>query len=167
MEGKIMKKKIIGSIFIFWGSAIICGYVIKKIRDKYQCEIANKNKTIKKFKTYYMLYDEWLCAKQLGFNMENWFIERGYTKIAIYGMGGLGTRLLKELENGSVEVVYGIDQSCYGEYESFKIYQPNNILPKVDAIIVTSVSAYLDIKEKLSQSVSCPIINIENCIYDV
>ena len=166
MEGKIMKK-IVGSIFGFLGSVIICGYLIKNIRDKYQCEIANKNNSIKKFKMYYTLYDEWLCAKQLGFNMENWFIERGYTQIAIYGMGGLGTRLLKELENGLVEVVYGIDQSCYGEYETFKIYQPSDKLPEVDAIVVTSVSAYLEIKEKLCQSVSCPIINIENCIYDI
>ena len=40
-------------------------------------------------------------------------------------------------------------------------------LEKVDAIIVTAVSFFDQIEEELSEKISCPIISLEDILYEV
>lgn len=133
---------------------------------------SNKNKQkendkrIFKFKTYYSMLNQWLGVKQNNGNLATYFDENKYKNIAIYGMGEMGNRLYDELKNTNVNIAYGIDKNpeeCYSDLEVFEI---SDNLPDVDAIIVTAVFAYEDIRKDIEEIVRCPIISLEDVVYE-
>lgn len=137
--------------------------LLQKINKNMQKE---NDQRILKFKSYYSMLNQWLGVKQNNGNLATYFNENGYKNIAIYGMGEMGNRLYDELKDTSVNVAYGIDKNpgeCYSDLEIFEI---SGNLPDVDAIIVTAVFAYEDIKKDIEAIVKCPIISLEDIVYE-
>ena len=111
--------------------------------------------------------DQWLRIKQDGKKIESYFIKNNLRRIAIYGMSTVGMRLLKELKNSSVEVIYGIDRNAENIYCELKIVTVDEVLPEADVVIVTLVKGYDKICELLSGKVNCPVIAIEDIINEI
>lgn len=44
---------------------------------------------------------------------------------------------------------------------------PEDEIKEVDAIVVTAITFFDEIKELLMKKVSCPIISLENVLYEV
>ena len=88
----------------------------------------------------------------------------GYKKIAIYGMGILGQCLYDELEESSVDIVYAIDRNAAYIQDLLDIKHPSEILEEVDAVIVTSLYYYEEIKQTMEKKMNCPIISISECL---
>ena len=85
--------------------------------------------------------------------------------IAIYGYAEFGQRLHDELRDSEVEVKYIIDRSMFsGSLNMLPIYRPDEMLPEIDAVIVTPVWDFDQIKEQLVNRVKCPIISLEEVI---
>ncbi len=112
----------------------------------------------------YLMMNQWVQLKQQGRALTSYFAERGYRKIAIYGMNYVGHTLLKELENSEVHVEYAIDKNAADLKSEVKIIPPDEALPDVDIIVVTPIAYYNDIKIVLEQKVICPIVSIEGII---
>lgn len=154
-----MKKVIIASISLLTG-ATLAGSLMKK-PIKY-----NEQKAFK-FKAYYNMLNQWLSFKQNGKGLESYFIKKGYEEIAIYGMGEVGNRLYDELKATRIKVQYVIDKNAENTYSELDVYNLEDDLPNVDAIIVSPVFAFNEIKEQLSKKVDFPIINLEDVVYCV
>ena len=43
----------------------------------------------------------------------------------------------------------------------------NGVLAKVEAVIVTAITFFEEIEEKLSQKMECPVLSIEDILYEV
>lgn len=117
----------------------------------------------KQLKMFHVL-KKWIDMKQKGENLSTYFIEKGYKKIAIYGMGDIGNALMKELENTGVQVVYGIDQRADSLKANINIITIDDLFEKVDVIVITAIASADSIKLELNQKVDYPIISIEEIV---
>lgn len=115
----------------------------------------------------FQMMNEWVKVKQEGKNLYSYFESNGYKKIAIYGMSYAGERLVDELKNTSVEVAYAIDQRADSLCADVDIVTMNDALEKVDAIVVTAITFFDEIEDNLVEKIDCPIISLEDILYEV
>lgn len=135
-------------------------FIYKKLQGKEY----NSNKTYK-FKKYYELTNEWLKLKNQNILITKYFESKNIKTIAIYGMGELGIRLYEDLKNSNIDVKYGIDECGGLPYTSLEILTPDSTFDKVDAIVVTAIFAYNNIKNNLNKKTNIPVISLEDIIF--
>lgn len=124
---------------------------------------------IKNRKTHFLyeFMNRWLLLKQKGIQIASFFVDQGIYSIAIYGMHYMGQRLNDELEKSEVKVRYGMDKKAYKQEWNIPVIHPDEVInmESVDAIVVTPVFDYLEIKDELSKKMSCMIVSIEDVLY--
>ena len=98
--------------------------------------------------------------------MIEYFKKNGYSNIAIYGLSYIGETLVRELEGSGIVVKYGIDRNADHITADFEMITPDEELDEVDVIVVTSISAFDEVKRVLEQKTDCHIISIEDILYD-
>ena len=148
-------------VISFLSGSIVAAIGIGKYAQK---NIGESYKKINKFKNYYNVLIQWLAKKQKNQSIEKYFIDNGYKTIAIYGMGELGNRLYEELKETEIIMKYGIDKnSGFGEIEILDI---DDELPEVDVVVVTAVFDFDKIESNLKDKVNCPVISLEDIVYD-
>ena len=90
-----------------------------------------------------------------------------YQKIAIYGMSYAGETLLEEFRDSEVVVAYAIDRNADGIYTDVDVVSMEDELAPVDAVVVTAIAFFDEIEEKLSEKLDCPILSLEDILYEV
>lgn len=110
------------------------------------------------------LFNQWMIVKQEKRSIADYLKKRGYHMVSIYGMSYLGERLYDELIGTDIVVAYIIDQNDDRICSKVDIFQPDDELPMVDAMIVTAFFYFTDIEFKYSH-VDYPIVSIEEIIY--
>lgn len=73
--------------------------------------------------------------------------------------------MVHELEDTEIHVMYGIDQNTDIDCDGIQVVSLENELKKVDAVVVTAITFFDEIKEKLSVKLECPIISLEDILY--
>lgn len=124
-------------------------------------------RTADKYFVLFQMMNQWVKVKQQGKNLSSYFIKNNYKKIAIYGMSLAGESLLEELRASDIQVLYGIDQRADTIYSEVDIVTMEDELEKVDVIIVTAITYFDEIKEKLNEKIDCPIESLEDILYQV
>ncbi len=158
-----MKKGIIAVFSAVAGTLVGAGTVIKVIGDSTQ-----KAQTMsEKHLSLFLMMNQWVGIKQEGKNLADYFRRYNYHSIAIYGMSYAGDRLLDELKDSGITVKYGIDKNADGIYSEMNLVTPDKDLPEVDAIVVTPIFFFDVIEEELSKKVNCPILSLEDILYEV
>lgn len=66
-----------------------------------------------------------------------------------------------------VEVAYAIDRNKYGVATDLDVYSPDEDIPEVDAIIVSAIAYFDEVLTKLEGKMDCPIISLEDVVYNV
>lgn len=158
-----MKKSIISIVSALTGAAIAAGTVGK-------AAVRNKEKTAAmsdKYLALFLMMNLWVRVKQEGKNLSEYFVKNGYYTIAVYGMGRVGETLIDELKNSEVKVAYGIDKNVDGISTDVDMFSVEGDLKVVDAVVVTAITFFNEIEQKLSEKVSCPIISIEDVLYEI
>lgn len=120
-----------------------------------------------KYLALFLLMNQWLRVKQDGKNLVSYFERNEYKRIAIYGMSNVGKTLLYELHGTSIQVAYGIDQNPDKIYAEIDILSTEADLEPVDAVVVTAITFFDEIKKKLSEKVKCPIISLKDILAEV
>lgn len=115
----------------------------------------------------FLLMNQWVAVKQKGKNLTDYFENMGYKKIAIYGMSYVGERLVEELKDSSIQIAYGIDKMAETIYSDIDLVTMENELEQVDAVVVTPIFFFDEIEEELSKKIDCPIISLEDILYEV
>lgn len=129
-------------------------------------QVKLKEDKVDKFKNYYNMLNQWLILKQEGKSLAQYFVKNGYKTIAIYGMGEMGNRLYDELKDSEIKVAYAIDKNVSEAFSPIDLFDIEDELDAVDAVIVTATFAFADIEESIQDKVECPIISLEDVVYE-
>ncbi len=112
---------------------------------------ALKNR-INKHRSYAVFLENWSNIIK---NIEELCNTNKYKKIAIYGYGVIGKKLLNDLENNGMEIAFIVDKAADSYKETcYKIYEPEYIPEKADLIILTPLFAEKQIKKDLDKYMS-------------
>jgi len=158
-----MKKGIISAISMLVGAAAGAGVIGKVEGDR----LSRTQSMSDKHFALFLMMNQWVKVKQEGKNLSEYFVRNGYKKIAIYGMSYAGETLLEELRGSGIEIAYGIDQNASTLYADVDIVSVEDVLDEVDAVVVTAITFFDEIEEKLSQKLDCPIISLEDVLYEI
>lgn len=113
---------------------------------------------------YYSILNQWLALRQRDRNLDTFFEGKDIKTVAVYGMRDLGERLCEELSQSRVSVAYGIDKNPFDLKQEFEVLSPEDDLPQVDAIVVTSVFYFDEIQAVLEKKTDCPVISLQEII---
>ncbi len=115
----------------------------------------------------FLMMNQWVRIKQEGKHISEYFRKYGYKRIAVYGMSYAGDTFVEELKNSDIEIVYGIDKNVNNLFSVIDIVSPEDDLETVDVIVVTAITFYEEVKEQLSEKLDCPIISLEDILYEI
>lgn len=124
-------------------------------------------KQAEKNRGMFVLMNQWTNIKQEKRNLEEYFVNNKYFRIAVYGMGDIGKRLIKELRDSEIKVAYGIDRNCNNICTNIKVMTMDDNLEEVDAVVVTVIKEFDAIREDLLKRLNCPVIAIEDILNEV
>lgn len=158
-----MKKGIISVLSMLTGAVAGAGAVGKIQGDR----LDKAEKMSGKHLALFLMMNQWVKVKQEGKNLSSYFEENGYKKIAVYGMSYAGETLVDELKDTGVEVLYGIDERADSLYAEVDIVSAGDSLEEVDAVVVTAITFFDEIEEILSEKLDCPIVSLEDILYEV
>ena len=158
-----MKKTVITVLSALTGAAIGAGAVGKMTGES----LGQSRSMSDKHLALFLMMNQWVKVKQEGKNLADYFKKNGYSRIAIYGMSYAGETLVDELKSTGVKVVYGIDQKADSIYADVDIISMDDEFEAVDAVVVTAITFFDEIEEKLSMKIDCPIISLEDILYEI
>lgn len=153
--------------FIAIALSVLAGAIIGVVAvGKTLSEKVNKYANMsKKHLTLFLMMNQWVKVKQEGKNLAAYLKKKGYRNIAVYGMSYAGETLVNELKDTDIKVIYGIDKNAASIYANMDIVSMDNDLKKVDAIVVTAITFFDQIKKELSEKIDCPVISLEDILY--
>lgn len=132
-----------------------------------QKEKTDTDRQNRKLLVFYELLLQWVNNRITGYSLYELLKKDGIKTIAIYGMKELGELLYKEIENGDIKVKYIIDMRKEEIVSDVPIYSPEDKLPPVDAIIVTAITFFDEIRETLIDRIpESKIYNLEEMIFE-
>lgn len=138
--------------------------VVKELDNSIQIE--GLEKKVYRFQKGYNLLHRWLLLKEEGQCLAKCLQKKKCFSIAIYGMGINGKHLKADLKGSNINVAYGIDMKGSFLHDDIKIYDLQGELPKVDAVIVTVIDEFPEIYKVLKEKVTCPIISLEEIVFE-
>ncbi|MCD7726291.1 MAG: hypothetical protein LUI12_12205 [Clostridiales bacterium] len=158
-----MKKGFVGVLSLLAGVAVGAAGVGKVTGDRTQevQELSDKHLGL------FLMMNQWVKVKQEGKNLSSYFKKNGYSRIAVYGMSYAGETLVEELKNSGITIAYGIDQKADSIYADVEIVSADGDLEEVDAVVVTAITFFDEIEEKLSAKIECPILSLEDILYEM
>jgi FlaA1/EpsC-like NDP-sugar epimerase len=124
------------------------------------------------YQAYYDVTNQWLKNKNENNTLAEYFKNNSFNRIAIYGMGELGTRLYEELKNSEIKVVYFIDKNaeeiCYG-IDDVPIVGLSDInsQEKAEVVVVTPIYDFDSIEESLLDRGIEQIVSLEDVVYEI
>ena len=110
---------------------------------------------------------QWIYIYQSGNKIEEILKTKKINSIAIYGMGDIGILLYEELKDSSISIEYMIDRNTLGRGYDIKIVTPTSKMKKVDAIIVTPIFEFDEIRSMLEELVPYDIYALDDLIYEI
>ena len=150
-----MKKQLILMISLVMGFA--AGVSIIRQREK---KAKQKEKEMsEKHLALFLMMNQWVQVKQEGKKLADYLSEHGYKNIAVYGMSFAGERLVNELR--------GTDKQADTLYSEIDLVSLEDEWKEVDAIIVTAITFFDEIEKMLSQRIYCPILSLEDILYEI
>lgn len=158
-----MKKGMVSVLTTLTGAAIGAG-TVGTLRGK---EVQKWKDYSSKHLALFKMMCQWVTVKQEGKNLADYLEKKGYKKIAIYGMSYAGDTLVAELDGTKVQVAYGIDRNAQSIYADIDVVSIDEQLDEVDAVVVTAVTFFGEIAETLSEKMDCPIISLEDILYEI
>ena len=82
-------------------------------------------------------------------------------------MSYVGRSLYRELENSDVIVKYAIDKKASQMNSEINIISPDEELPEVDIIIVTSIYYFNEIYNYLDSKTDIPVVSFEDVLFEL
>lgn len=134
--------------------------MIAKIEEQRLKEVIKKNDAI------INVMSRWVSIQNAGCRIENILCDMGCDQIAIYGMGHIGKLLYEQLYGSRVNVSYVIDQNKCDYGIDVPAYTYEDMLPHVNAVIVTPIYYFDEICEMLERKLmETLIIPFDDILY--
>lgn len=130
-------------------------------------EFEEREKLIQKYRQFYRLFLRWIRIEQNGENIPKYLKEKNINKISVYGYGDVGKLLYNELINTNIVVTEILDKRDIRTENNLVIKKPHHGNRDVDAIIVTAISYFDEIKKELSQLGYKNIISLQKLVEEM
>lgn len=161
MKVGIVVLYILSVFFAFVGGII---YSIARQKEIVQIDTQRGDGT-NKYISFFDLMDKWMRIKEDNKNLKIFFDENAYERIAIYGLGKIGSHLVTELKKTNINIVYVIDKRADALYiNDIPVKTMNDPLENVDVVVVTAFFEFDSIKKDLKSKLECPVISLEEII---
>ena len=132
-----------------------------------QKQLNMKSKLPDKHLALFQMMNQWVHVKQESKNFSSYLDAKGYKRVAIYGMSYAGETLIEELKGSDITIAYGIDKNADSIYADIEVFTLGDNLPDVDAVIVTAITYFDEIEEILSTKLKCPVLSLEDILYEI
>lgn len=134
-------------------------------KEKQQAELRNYGD---KYYEYFQLLNRWMTGRNEGKTIADFFHEEHIGRIAIYGMGELANRMVEELKDSDIQIVYGIDRDvCNTNSQIADVYAPDDTLPEADAVVITPFLSAEAIRRTLAEHCPYRMIALDDVIYSL
>ncbi len=115
-------------------------------------ESAELQSRLQKQILFYQVLTRWMQRKITGGSLAETLMLRGYRRIAVYGYAELGRLLCLELAKSPVRAAYVLDKKAVDSGRAdLPVYAPRAGLPAVDAVVVTAVYYFDEIRRDLRE----------------
>lgn len=163
---EIMRKSLAEMTRYLKVNNILSDQELREMETRYQ--IQNKGDLSKTVRAY----DYWMYLKIRNINLETYFQNHNYKRIAIYGINYLGNRFYDELSNSTVKTLFGIDRAAEGIEYDIPVYSIDDtylleIIQGIDIVVVTAIAFYQDIVRDLRMISDKPIISMEDILLEL
>lgn len=111
--------------------------------------VGTENKDLQKFRMFYKVLTNWMIKDEKDFSI---FLKKQYKikNCAIYGYAELGKILRRRLEKSDISILYVLDKKVDADPDGqIPFYYPISGLDKPDAVIVTAVYYFDEIRKEL------------------
>lgn len=143
---------------------ICAGVLLKKDEsNKIRRDLQRYESLSNKHLDLYILMCLWMKKKIEGKSVAEYLMQLNIKKIAIYGCSYLGKLLKKELDESGIEITCFMDQNP-GEYEGIIIKEPEETVTDVELIIVTPITFFNEIQEKLLEKTLAEVVSLQEII---
>lgn len=115
----------------------------------------------------FLLMCRWVRLKQKNLNLSDYFINRGKTRIIIYGYSYVAESFIYEVGNSGLTIVCAIDKKAENKKSDITINTPDSPIPDADIIVVTAITSYREIKERLCMKTMIDVVSIEEVIEEL
>ena len=161
-----MKNSLVGSLNLLMVGSIGAVFGALITRRGFKEQIIRLKDNNEKMKEFYDVLVRWAKLHGSGRGIEQYLLKKNIKTVAIYGMKELGELLYDELKKSSIKVLYAIDKDAEYILSDLNVLSPSDSLQDVDAVIVTAIHYFSDIEAGMKARVSCPVISIEDVIFD-
>ena len=146
-----------------------CGIALGAVSagKAFEREIINEQKMSNKHLALFKMMNQWVRIKQENKSIASYLEAKGYRRIAVYGLSFAGGTLVEELKESNVVVAYGIDKNANNIYSDIDVFLAEDELLEVDAVVVTAITFFEEIEKILSAKLGCPIISLEDILYEI
>lgn len=121
-----------------------------------------------KITEFYDILIRWIALYQENETIAGWMAERGYKRIAVYGMGELGELIYRELVRENLDVRCAIDKNADNlNLKKIKALKPMDDLPELDVVIVSLPRYFEQIRSDLGHITRADIVSIEDIIFEM
>jgi hypothetical protein len=158
LTGNISMIAIVVTIIVAAGVFLFC-----KLQGRKKIEEAIKANA--KYQSYYNLFSSWMVLRNKGRMLAEYFNDRNFKNVAIFGLGEFGLCLYEELKNSNINVKYAIDiDSAHLSYLDLRIVSTEDQIEMVDVVVVTPFFEFNKITEELREKTSCQVVSLEDVI---
>ena len=157
-------------IIIIIITLIVISYVIGYLNCKLILarEINKEHRVAEKNIQLYRLICKWHIEYKNGRNIYQLLKNKGYKNCAIYGVGALGQLIIQEAGMcKDVNISYAIDRNAKKINSNITVFSPEDELPTVDVIIITTFTEYYSVIDTLQKKNNIPMISVDELIYEL
>lgn len=151
-------------LYFMIGVLLIIVFVLVLFYRNVQMYLRKAQNEACKYKQLFQMTCEWVNKEKV---IINYIEKKGYKTIAVYGLGDVGKKVLSELEESSVKILYCIENGTGNCDSKYSVIRECDELSAVDAVIVTPIFYFDQIAKSLQQKGLKNIISIEDIIYRV
>ena len=112
-------------------------------------------------------FDKWMLLKEHDISTSEYFKKNGIKRIAVYGLGMLGTHFVTDLKESEIVIEYGIDGKGDAIKETFPVFTVNDDLPEVQLVVITATYDYVNIKRVLTEKGISRVISLDTVVGDL
>ena len=121
----------------------------------------------KRFREYFGLMNRWMYLRNSGIRFsDHSYIKQEY-KYAVYGLGNIGKRLIEQMRQEDLNIVYYIDKHADIMFADISIYSNKEKLPEADVMIVSQICDYEEIYNDERTMFSGKIISLQQIVDDL
>lgn len=102
-------------------------------------------------------------------NLTRYFNMNGYRNIAVYGVGKMGSLILRNIDTAQLESICIIDENksaCFGGMEKISVEELVD-RKEMDVVLVTPLLDYPQIEAQICSICEIPVISTKELMYDM